>query len=200
LTHRRWLARQAFEHPAEQIVFQEMVDAIEDAAQRLRRLEEQLAAIVPTWSMRPVVEAYQAMRGASFLVAVTFAAEIGDVRRFETPPQLMAFLGLVPGERSTGDTIRRSGLTLAGNRRARRALVEAAWTYRYPARVSETLRARLEGLPKAVRDIAWKAQVRLCARYRRLSAAGKKPPVVAAAIAREMAAFLWAIGREVAPS
>ena len=129
---------------------------------------------------RPVVEAYQAMRGASFLVAVIFAAEIGDVRRFDTPPQLMAFLGLVPGERSTGDTVRRSGLTLAGNRRARRALVEAAWTYRYPARVSETLRARLEGLPKAVRDIAWKAQVRLCARYRRLTAAGKKPPVVAA--------------------
>ena len=198
LAHRRWLARQAFEHTAQQIVFQEGVDAIEDAAKRLHRFDEQLAAIVPTWSMAPVVEAYQAMRGASFLVAVTFAAEIGDVRRFDTPPQLMAFLGLVPGERSTGDTIRRSGLTLAGNRRARRALVEAAWTYRYPARVSETLRARLEGLPKAVRDIAWKAQIRLCARYRRLSAAGKKLPVVVAAIAREMAAFLWAIGREVA--
>jgi len=200
LAHRRWLARQAFEHAAQQIVFQERVDAIEDAAQRLRRLDEQLVAIVPTWSMAPVIEAYQAMRGASFLVAVTFAAEIGDVRRFDTPPQLMAFLGLVPGERSTGDTVRRSGLTLAGNRRARRVLVEAAWTYRYPARVSETLRARLEGLPKAVRDIAWKAQVRLCARYRRLSASGKKLPVVVAAIAREMAAFLWAIGREVAPA
>ena len=95
------------------------------------------------------------------------------------------------------DTIRRKGLTLVGNRRARRALVEA---YRYPARVSETLRARLDGLPKPVRDIAWKAQVRLCARYRRLSATGKKPPVVVAAIAREIAAFLWAIGREVAPA
>jgi hypothetical protein len=81
----------------------------------------------------------------------------------------------------------------------RRALVEAAWTYRCPARVSDTLRARLEGLPKPVRDIAWKAQVRLCARYRRLRATGKKLPVVIAAIAREMAAFLWAIGREVAP-
>jgi transposase len=200
LAHRRWLAGQAFDHVAQQIVFQENVEAIAEAVERLHRLDEQLAAIVPSWSMAPVVEAYQAMRGASFLVAVTFAAEIGDVRRFDTPPQLMAFLGLVPGERSTGDTVRRSGLTLAGNRRARRALVEAAWTYRYPARVSETLRARLEGLPKAVRDIAWKAQVRLCARYRRLSAAGKKLPVVVAAIAREMAAFLWAIGREVAPS
>ena len=120
--------------------------------------------------MAPVVEVYQAMRGAAFLVAVTFAAEIGDVRRFDTPRQLMSFLGLVPAESSTGDTIRRKGLTLAGNRRARRALIEAAWTYRYPARVSNTLRARLEGLPKLVRDIAWKAQVRLCARYRRLSA------------------------------
>jgi transposase len=199
LAHRRWLASQAFDHPAQQIVFQESVDAIDDAAQRLRRLDEQLVIIVPSWSLAPVVQAYQAMRGASFLVAVIFAAEIGDVRRFETPRQLMSFLGLVPGERSTGDTVRRQGLILAGNRRARRALVEAAWTYRYPARVSETLRARLEEVPKPVRDIAWKGQVRLCARYRRLSAAGKKLPVVVAAIAREMAAFLWAIGREVAP-
>jgi transposase len=183
-----------------QIVFQEAIDAIEDALQRLRRLEQQLVRIVPSWSMAPVVEAYQAMRGASFLVAVTFAAEIGDVRRFDNPRQLMAFLGLVPAESSTGDTVRRKGLTLAGNRRARRAPIEAAWAYRYPARVSETLRGRLEGLPKAVRDIAWKAQIRLCARYRRLSGAGKKLPVVVAAIAREVAAFLWAIGRQVAPA
>jgi transposase len=200
LAHRRWLAKQAFEHAAQQIVFQEAIEAIEDAAQRLRRLEQQLAVIVPSWSMASVVEAYQAMRGASFLVAVIFAAEIGEVRRFDTPRQLMSFLGLVPAESSTGDTVRRKGLTLAGNRRARRALVEAAGTYRYPARVSQTLRARLDGLPKAVRDIAWKAQVRLCARYRRLSTTGKKLPVVVAAIAREMAAFLWAIGREVAPA
>ena len=127
-------------------------------------------------------------------------AEIGDVRRFDNPRQLMAFLGLVPSERSTGATVRRAGLTLAGNRRARRVLVEGAWSYRYPARVGETLRTRLDGLPKAVRDIAWKAQIRLCARYRRLSAAGKKTPAVIAAIAREMAAFLWAIGRHVEPT
>lgn len=200
MAHRRWLADQKFDHPAQQIVFQDGLDAIEDACARLQRLEEQLVAIVPNWSMAPVVEAYQAMRGASFLVAVTFAAEIGDVRRFDNPRQLMGFLGLVPRERSTGETVRRSGLTLAGNRRARRVLVEAAWSYRHPARVSQTLQARLEGLPKPVRDIAWKAQVRLCGRYRRLSAAGKKLPVVIAAVAREMAAFLWAIGRQVAPA
>lgn len=199
LAHRRWLAEQNFEHPAQQIVFQDAIDAIEDGAARLRRLEEQLLAIAPSWSMAPVVAAYQAMRGVSFIVAVTFVAEIGDVRRFDNPRQLMAFLGLIPSERSTGETVRRGGLTLAGNRRARRVLVEGAWTYRYPARVSETLRPRLEGLPKAVRDIAWKAQIRLCARYRRLIAAGKKTPVVIAAIAREMAAFLWAIGHQIEP-
>src|SRR5829696_7747622 len=198
--HRRWLAGQAFNHPAQQIVFQDQVDAVADAQARLERLDRQLAELVPTWSMAPVVAACQAMRGVSFLGAVTFVAEIGDVRRFESPRQLMAFLGLVPCERSTGDTVRRGGLTLAGNRRVRRALVEGAWSYRHPARVTERIRGRLEGLPKAVREIAWKAQVRLSARYRRLIAAGKRAPVAVAAIAREMAAFLWAIGRVVEPA
>ena len=200
LAHRRWLADQKFEHAAQQIVFQEGIDAIEDALQRLRRLEKQLALIVPDWSMAPVVEAYQAMRGASFLVAVTFAAEIGDVRRFDTPRQLMAFLGLVPAESSTGDTIRRKGLTLAGNRRARRALVEAAWTYRYPARVSGDLESPARGVAETRARHRLEGAGSTCARYRRLSATGKKLPIVVAAIAREMAAFLWAIGREVAPA
>ncbi|HEX8810158.1 MAG TPA: transposase, partial [Xanthobacteraceae bacterium] len=156
--------------------------------------------IVPSWSMAPVVEAYQAMRGVSFGVAVTFVAEIGDLRRFDNPRQLMAFLGLVPSEWSTGERVRRAGLTLAGNKRARRVLIEGAWSYRYPARVSQTMQARLEGLPKTVRAIAWKAQIRLRARYRRLTAVGKKRPLVIAAIAREMAAFLWAIAQHVAPA
>ena len=198
--HLRWLAQQQFDHPAQQIVFQDAVDAIDDAATRLRRLDEQVAAIVPNWSMAPVVEAYQAMRGVSFVVAVTFVAEIGDLRRFDNPRQLMAFLGLVPSERSTGERVRRAGLTLAGNKRARRVLIEGAWSYRYPARVSQPLQARLEGLPKVVRAIAWKGQIRLCPRYRRLTTAGKKLPVVIAAIAREMAAFLWVIARHVAPA
>jgi transposase len=198
--HHRWLAEQRFDHAAQQIDFQDAVATIQDAVERQHRLEEQLKAIVPQWSMAPLVAAYQAMRGVSFLVAVTFASEIGDVRRFDRPGQLMSFLGLVPAERSTGQTVRRTSLTLAGNRRARRVLVEAAWSYRHPARVSESLRVRLEALPKTIRDIAWKAQVRLCGRYRRLNAAGKKLPVIIAAIAREMAAFLWAIGRQIAPA
>jgi transposase len=198
--HARWLAAQKFDAPAQQIVFQEAVDSIADALLRLRRLDGEIVKLVPSWSMAPVIEAYQAMRGVSFMVAVIFAVEIGDVRRFDNPSQLMAFLGLVPSEHSTGETVRRAALTLAGNKRARRALIEGAWTYRYPARVSETLRKRLEGLPKTVREIAWKAQIRLCARYRRLAAAGKKRPVAVAAVAREMAAFLWAIGRCVSPT
>jgi transposase len=159
----RWLAGQKFEHAAQQIVFQEGVDAIQDVIERLRRLEKQLALIVPEWSMAPVVEAYQAMRGASFLVAATFAAEIGHVRRFDTSRQLMSFLGLAPGESSTGDTVRRKGLTLAGNRRARRALVEGAWTYRQSRRDPESpaggaaqagARHRLESTGSTVRPIS----------------------------------------------
>jgi transposase len=131
--------------------------------------------------------------------AVTFVAEIGDVRRFDSPRQLMAYLGLVPSESSTGERVRRGGITKAGNSRARRVLIEGAWTYRFPARMSRLLEERQAGLPKAVCDIAWKAQLRLCGRYRKLMARGKRQGVVVAAIAREMAAFLWAIGREVEP-
>jgi transposase len=122
-------------------VFQEGINTIDDAAQRLQRLEAQVAAIVPTWSLAPLVQAYQAMRGASFLVAATYAASIhrgSSCRSWAS----------VPSERSTGEHVRRQGLTLAGNRRARRALIEAAWTYRYPARVSETLQPRLKGAPR----------------------------------------------------
>jgi transposase len=111
----------------------------------------------------------------------------------------MAYLGLVPSESSTGERVRRGGITKAGNGRARRVLIEGAWTYRFPARMSRLLQERQEGLPKAVREIAWKAQVRLCGRYRRLMARGKRQTVAAAAVAREMAAFLWAIGRQVEP-
>jgi transposase len=190
LVHARWLSSLTFEHSAQYLVLREYRQAIEDAEARLERLTQQVADVVSTWSMAPVVEAYQAMRGVAFLTAVTFVAEIGDVRRFETPRQLMAYLGLVPSERSTGEQVRRGNITKAGNPRARRVLIEGAWTYRYPARLSRPLQVRQESLPKIVRAIAWKAQVRLCARYRRLMATGKRQSLVTTAIAREMAAFL----------
>ena len=198
--HSRWLAAQTFTHPALHIVLAEYIQAIEDAAVRLDRLSKQVAETAASWSMAPVVEAYQAMRGIAFISAVTFVVEIGDVRRFETAPQLMAYLGLVPSESSTGERVRRGGITKAGNMRARRVLVEGAWTYRFPARVSPGIQARLDGLPRTVREIAWKGQIRLCARYRKLIMAGKLKTVAVTAIAREMAAFLWAIGQEVAPT
>jgi transposase len=198
--HKRWLACQAFDHPAHQILLAEYCQAIEDAGVRLDRLTQLVVETAASWSMAPVVAAYQAMRGVAFMTAVTFVVEIGDVRRFDNPRQLMAYLGLVPSESSTGERVKRGGITKAGNARARRVLIEGAWTYRFPARVSPTIQARLEGLPRTVREIAWKGQVRLCARYRKLMAAGKLKVVAVTAIAREMAAFLWAIGQEVAPT
>jgi transposase len=197
--HARWLSELTFEHPAQYLVLREYRQAVEDAEARLDRLTQHVAEVVATWSMAPVVEAYQALRGVALLTAVTFVAEIGDVRRFESPRQLMAYLGLVPCENSTGERVRRGSITKAGNTRVRRVLIEGAWTYRFPARMSRLLQERQEKLPQIVRAIAWKAQVRLCARYRRLMAAGKRQTVVTTAIAREMAAFLWAIGRETQP-
>jgi transposase len=197
--HARWLSNLSFEHPAQYLVLREYRQAIDDAETRLERLTQHVAEVVSSWSMAPVVEAYQALRGVAFLTAVTFVAEIGDVRRFETPRQLMAYLGLTPSEHSTGDRVRRGSITKAGNPRARRVLIEGAWTYRYPARLSRPLQVRQESLPAVVRAIAWKAQLRLCARYRRLMAAGKRQTVVTTSIAREMAAFLWAIGHAVEP-
>lgn len=197
--HIRWLAGQTFSHPAHPIVLAEYIQTIEDAEIRLERLTKQIAEVVPMWSMAPVVSAYQAMRGIAFMTAVTFVAEIGDVRRFDNPRQLMAYLGLVPSESSTGERVKRGSLTKAGNGRARRVLIEGAWTYRFPARIGPTIQARLEGLPRSVREIAWKGQIRLCSRYRKLIMAGKLKNVAVTAVAREMAAFLWAIGQEVTP-
>ncbi len=150
--------------------------------------------------MGPVVAALQAMRGVALVVAVTIVAEVGEFRRFSHPRQLMAYLGLVPSEHSSGSSVRRGGITKAGNALARRVLIEGAWTYRMSARVSRKIHDRLEQLPPQIRDIAWKAQVRLCARYRRLAAAGKPKVVVTTAIAREMVGFIWAIARIAQPA
>ena len=137
------------------------------------------------------------MRGVQSQTAVTLVAELGDLTRFDNPRQLAAFVGLIPSEYSSGGSRRLGPITKAGNGHARRALVEAAWAYRYPAKVAEHLQKRLEGCPKPIQDIAWKAQVRRCKRYRRLVARGKHANVVVTAIAREILAFLWAIAREV---
>jgi len=197
--HLRWLDGQNFAHPAQRLAFQEMLNAVRATVERIDRLEAALIEIVPSWTMAPVVSAFQAMRGVQFVTAATMVAEAGDLRRFDHPRQLMAFLGLVPSERSTGETRRQGGITKTGNASARKALVEAAWTYRHSAGVGRDHQQRQANLPQQVRDIAWKAQTRLCARYRRLTAKGKRNTVVVTAIAREIAAFLWAIARQVDP-
>jgi transposase len=187
-----------FAHPAQQIVLQDYIHAVQDAEAQLTR---QIAELLPSWPMAPVVTALQAMRGVALVVAVTVVAEVGDFRRFANARQLMAYLGLAPSEHCSGSRVQRGGITKpapggeqgAGNVLARRVLIEGAWTYRMTARISRKLHDRNQGLPPAIRDIGWKAQLRLCSRYRRLAEAGKPRVVVTTAIAREMAGFIWAI-------
>jgi len=198
-THMRWLSDIAILHPAQQITLQEYIHAVRECTERVHRLTEQIQTLLPEWRMAPVVKAIQALRGVAQTVAVTTMAEIGDIRRFAKPQQLMTYLGLVPSEHSSGDSIIRGGITKTGNGHVRRALMEAAHAYGFPARVSRILLTRQDDLPRHIVDIAWKAQIRLCGRFRRLVARGKQKNKVVTAIARELAGFIWAIAKEVQP-
>jgi transposase len=195
--HRRYLAQVVCPTPAQQIVFQEGVRAVDEQVERLARLENELLELAPKWRLYPVVEAFQALRGVQWLVALTVVAELGDLTRFDNPRQLAAFVGLTPSEHTSGEKRRQGGITKTGNGRARRVLVEGAWAYRYPAKISAHIQRRIDKLPKIAQDIGWKAQVRLCKRYRRLVGRGKHANIVTTAIARELLAFMWAIAKEV---
>jgi transposase len=197
--HWRWLLQQVMDQPAQQIVLQEYLDAVREASARVLRLTGQIRELVPDWRRAPWVAAYQALRGVSLIVATTMVAEVGDLSRFKNPKELMAYLGLVPSEHSSGATVRRGHITKTGNSHARRVLVEAAWAYRLRARVTRPLLQRQEGLPESIRQLAWKAQLRLCARYRRFLARGKAKQTIVTAIARELAAFIWTIGQAIEP-
>jgi transposase len=185
--HLRWLSEVVGPPPAQQIVFQEYVQTVTEQTERLGRLELELHAQVPTWRLAPVVEALQALRGVQFTVAVTTVAERGDRTRFDNPRPLMHYLGLTPSEYSRGRRRQQGGMTKTGNTHARHALVEGAWAYRYPAKVSRHLQRGLEKLPTAIQAISWKAQVRLCKRYRHLMAKGKNANQVVVAIAKQVA-------------
>lgn len=198
--HRRWIAKVKLPDPAQQIAFEEYVSAVEEAGRRLERLEGSIAAQLEHWRWRPVVEALQALRGVSALHAVRIVAELGDLSRFDTPRRLMGYLGLTPSEDSSGRRRRQGSITKAGNTSARRAMVEAAWAYAHPARVSWVIARRQTGLPRSVTDIAWKAQLRLCARFARLAARRVPKNKVVVAVARELSGFVWAIAREVKPA
>jgi transposase len=152
---------------------------------------------VKNWRYYPVVKAVQAMRGVRLLVATGVVSELGDLNRFDHPRKLMSYVGLVSSEHSSGGKRRLGAITKCGNGRARRLLIEGAHSYRYHANISTEIQKRQEGLPKAITDIAWQAQLRLCRRYQRLSHKGKHYNVIITAIAREMIAYIWAISREV---
>jgi transposase len=195
--HRRYLAKVVCPKPAQQVVFQEMIHTVDEIVKRIGVLDKELEEVLPSWRLYPVVKALQALRGVQQHTAVTVVAELGDLTRFDNPRQLGSFVGLNPSEHSSGESRRQGGITKAGNSHARRALVEAAWAHQHPAKVSAIIRKRVESQPPRIQEIAWKAQLRLCRRFRKLSARGKNSNVVVTAVARELVAFMWAIAREV---
>jgi transposase len=194
-----WLSDISMPYAAQQVALQEYIDSVHENLKRVNRLTDQIRQLVPTWRFAPVVSALQAARGVSLIVAVTVLAELGELSRFDKPCELMAYLGLVPSEHSSGESTKKGAITKTGNGHARKALIEAAWAYRMQARVSRSLLKRQQGVPERVCQIAWKAQLRLCARFRRLTARGKTKQKVVTAIARELSAFLWAMAKQLQP-
>ena len=195
LAHYRWMEEVKFNHPVQQIVFQEYIDTVKAMTKRVEAFDQQIERAAAESVFWPVIEGLMALRGVNLLTATTIVAEIGDLRRFASAPQLMAYLGVVPSEHSSGMTKSRGGITKTGNGHVRRVLVEAAWTYRHPARKTAVLQRRAERTSEAVQEIAWKAQTRLCSRYRLFEARGKLKVQACTAIARELAGFIWAIGQ-----
>jgi len=195
--HYRWMEGVKFDHPVQQIVFQEYIDTVKAMTKRVDGLDDQIESAAAASVFWPVIEGLMALRGVNLLTATIVVAELGDLRRFTGAPQLMAYLGIVPSEHSSGGTTSRGSITKTGNGHVRRVLVEAAWTYRFPARKTACLQRRAERTSEAVQEIAWKAQTRLCGRYRLLEGKGKLKVKVCTAIARELAGFIWAIGQTV---
>jgi transposase len=195
--HRRWIARLQIPHPTQRIAFEEYVQQVEEATARVARLTQAIEHAVTDWRGLALVQALQACRGIKLIHAARIVAELGEFTRFTHPRQLMAYLGLVPSEYSSGARRFPGAITKAGNRSARRALIEAAWSYRYGARITPTIAVRQSAVTPEIRAIAWKAQLRLSARYRKLKARNLQHNKIVVAIARELAGFLWAIAQRV---
>lgn len=195
--HERYLAKVSFAHRAQEIAFVEYRRGISEAQARVELLTQALSQELAGWRMRPLVQALMTLRGVDELSATSLVAELGEMKRFAHPRELMGYLGLVPSEYSSGQKRALGAITKTGNSHARRLLIEAAWNYRFPARISVPLQKRQEGQPAVIRDIAWRAQLRLTQRYRRLSARGLQHNKVCVAIARELAGFVWSIGQQV---
>ena len=198
--HYRWLEKQSFGHAAQQISFQEYIDAVKSATKVVKALEEDMVRALEDWSLEPVVRGLKALRGVDLIVGMTVMAELGDLTRFDAPAQLMAYVGQVPSEHSSGRSRRRGGITKTGNGHVRCVLTQAAWCYRFPARKTPHLQRRAEQTTPSVQAIAWRAQKRLCGRYQHLSARGKPAGTVITAVARELLGFIWAIAGETMPT
>ncbi|MBE7374035.1 IS110 family RNA-guided transposase, partial [Pseudomonas lopnurensis] len=196
--HFRWLESVKFDSPVQQIVLQEYIDTVKSMQKRVADLEAQMHEMLAGWSLSSVAQALMALRGVSLITAMTVLAELGDLTRFDSPRELMAYLGLVPSEHSSGGSRRQGSITRTGNGHVRRVLVEAGWNYRFPARKTRAIEKRAEKTSEVVQAIAWQAQKRLCGRYRALIEAGKIKQQVTTAVARELAGFIWAIACEVA--
>lgn len=195
--HLRWLADLKLPLPAQQIGFQEYLHSITESAARIARLEQAMRDQLPGWHLRPQVQALMALRGMQLIAAMTLVAELQDFTRFAHPRQLMAYVGLVPGEHSSGPKRRQGSITKAGNSAARRMLVEVAWQYQHSPRVSPIIAKRHDQVPKAITDIAWAAQLRLSAKYKRMTARKLMKTKAVVAVARELVGFIWAIARQV---
>jgi len=194
--HMDWVKRQvSFTEPALQATFLDYVHEVEHAADRIQRLEKAIddtVAVAPA-EIRAVIQALQALRGVGKIVAVTVVAEVGRLSRFANPRQLMGYSGLVSSEYSSGNRIQRGSITKTGNAHLRRVIMEAAWAYQHKPWIGGWLAKRQQGLDEETKAIAWKAQWRLCTRYKKLAAKGKNKPQIVTAIGRELLGFLWAI-------
>ena len=197
--HFAWLNGQRFERDWQEWAFREYLDGVRAASDRVSALTKQLHEALAGWSMAPVVRSLIALRGVDVITAMTVLSELGDVSRFDKPGQLMAYLGLVPSEHSSGGRRRQGGITRTGNRQARRVLVESAWCYRFPARRTAHLERKAAAASEEAKAIAWKAQRRLCGRYRHLLQAGKNSKQANVAVARELTGFIWDIVRREMP-
>jgi len=196
--HKRYLSGLLMPQPAQQIVFQENIHAIDDASARVQRLTQAVEDALPGWKWEPVVRALMSLRGFQVLNAMTIIAEAGDLSRFSNPRSLMHFFGLTPSEHTSSKKRVQGAITKCGNVHCRRVLTEAAWHYRLKPLVSEAMQKRQEKQKKQVRLTAWKAQQRLHKRFKQL-ATHKKSVVAVTALARELTGFVWAIACQVQP-
>lgn len=196
-THHEWIRGQKLGHEALNRVLNEHLNTVEEIGERIRRFDTYIEDLARASNLWPLIRALQALKGIRMLTACSIAAELGDLRRFESPRFLMSYLGLVASEHSTGTTTRRGGITKTGNGHLRRLLTESAWAYRHPPRKDWHLRKRSEGASPELLRISWKAQHRLNRRFRVLVGRGKPRQVTTIAIARELAGFVWAVGQEV---